>query len=200
MTHEIRVRIRTCLKGQDMSTANSETGVSASARAMPDGVASLIAVAGFSLALLGFVTMAGIAVALGVTPPSEFWLLGTSIAGVLTGILVPPTKAKQDERARQAAQAALLAQLAPEDQLKHLTAEAAPSAPAGKGLSSLAPSDWRLAILGSLFVACGGLGLWFLNAPYEGSTQLFAVAGATGATALGILVPSPKLKPAGSQG
>lgn len=182
-----------------MSTANSETGVSAYARATPDGVASLIAVVGFSLALLGFVTMAGIAVALGVTPPSEFWLLGTSIAGVLTGILVPPTKAKQDEQARQAAQAAVLAKLAPEKALEQLTSTTATPAPAAQSLASLVRSDWRLVILGSLFVVCGGVGLWFLNAPYQGSTQLFAVAGAAGATALGILVPSPKLKPAGSQ-
>jgi hypothetical protein len=65
---------------------------------------------------------------------------------------------------------------------------------AGTALSTITPSDWRLAILGGLFVVCGGVGLWFLNAPYEGSTQLFAVAGASGATAPGILVPIPKLK------
>jgi Na+-translocating ferredoxin:NAD+ oxidoreductase RnfG subunit len=163
-------------------------------------VASLIAVAGFSLALLGFVTMAGIAVALGVSPPNEFWLLGTSIAGVLTGILIPPTKAKQDEQTNQAAHAAALAMLPPEKALEQLTLAAATPAPAAQSLSSLVRSDWRLAILGTLFVVSGGVGLWFLNAPYQGSTQLFAVAGATGATALGILVPSPKLKPPGSQG
>lgn len=162
---------------------------------MPDGVASLIAVAGFGLALLGFVTMAGIAVALGVTPPNEFWLLGTSIAGVLTGILVPPTKAKQEEQVRQAAQAALLAKLEPDQVLEQLASPTAKPAPARTWLSRITPSDWRLGILGGLFVVCGGLGLWFLNAPYQGSTQLFAVAGATGATALGILVPSPKLTP-----
>jgi hypothetical protein len=182
-----------------MSTPNGEPGAARSARAMPDGTASLIAVAGFSLALLGFVTMAGIAVALGVSPPNEFWLLGTSIAGVLTGILVPPTKAKQDEQARQAA----IAHLAPRDQLVQLTAPAAKPAsaasptPARTALSSITPSDWRLAILGGLFVVCGCLGLWFLNAPYEGSTRLFAAAGASGATARGILVPSPKLKSSG---
>jgi hypothetical protein len=172
---------------------------------MPDGTSSLIAVFGFSLALLGFVTMAGIPVALGVSPPNEFWLLGTSIAGVLTGILVPPTRAKQDEQDRRAA----IAQLPPQEQLVHLDAPAANAAPAANpapaanaapartALSSITPSDWRLTILGGLFVVCGGIGLWFLNAPYEGSTQLFAVAGATGATALGILVPSPKLKSSG---
>jgi hypothetical protein len=176
-----------------MSSAKGGPGASASARAMPDGTASLIAVAGFSLALVGFVTMAGIAVALGVSPPNEFWLLGTSIAGVLTGILVPPTKAKQEEQARQAA----IAQLAPQRALLELDAPAANPAPARTGLSRITPSDWRLAILGGLFVVCGGVGLWFLNAPYEGSTQLFAVAGASGATALGILVPSPKLRSSG---
>jgi len=209
---------------------------------MPDGGASLIAVAGFGLALLGFVTMAGIAVALGVSPPNEFWLLGTSIAGVLTGILVPPTKAKQEEQAIQAAQAAFLATLEPQERLKQLTAKAGNPAPAAAGpsgktgwepvdkwfvgaagaasarageaappaqiapppppqkqqwLSRITPSDWRLAILGGLFVVAGGVGLWFLNAPYQGSTQLFAVAGVSGATALGILVPPPKPKSSG---
>jgi hypothetical protein len=121
------------------------------------------------------------------------------IAGVLTRILVPPTNAKQDEQARQAA----IAQLAPRDRLVQLAAPAANPAPAASptpartALSSIASSDWRLAILGGLFVVCGGLGLWFLNAPYEGSTQPFAVAGASGATALGILVPDPKLKSSG---
>lgn len=258
-----------------MSTADGDPTSSTSTRTMPDGTASLIAVAGFSFALLGFVTMAGIAVALGVSPPNEFWLLGTSIAGVLTGILVPPTKAKQIEQDQRAA----IAQLPPQEQIAQLNALAANAAPAGAPaapvnpgpaanpeavanpqampnpvpaaaggpgktgwevldkwirdgaaatparpehpappenqappesqanapnpapprslVDRITPSDWRLAILGGLFVVSGGIGLWFLNAPYQGSTQLFAVAGASGATALGILVPSPKLKSSG---
>ena len=105
-----RTNIRARSKDPDTSTGPDKTSRSPLARTVPDAAAYLIAVAGFALALLGFVTMAGIAVALGVTPPNEFWLLGTSIAGVLTGILVPPTKAKQEQQVRQAA----LARLAPQ--------------------------------------------------------------------------------------
>ncbi len=194
-----------------MSAANGDPGAAGTPRTMPDGIASLIAVTGFSLALLGFVTMAGIAVALGVTPPNEFWLLGTSIAGVLTGILVPPTKAKQQEQALQAA----IDQLPPHERVAQLTAQAGNAAPAAEPapptnptpaanpapprpfVDRITPSDWRLAILGGLFVVSGGVGLWFLNVPYQGSTQLFAIAGASGATALGILVPSPKITSTG---
>ena len=80
-----------------------------------DPLSYRIAVGAFGLALLGFVTMAGIAVALGAQVPDKFWILGTTIAGVLTGILVPPTPAQQDAQARQEAQAPLKAKAAQGD-------------------------------------------------------------------------------------
>jgi hypothetical protein len=169
-----------------------------------DPVSYRIAVGAFGLALLGFVTMAGIAVALGAQVPDKFWILGTTIAGVLTGILVPPTQAQQDAQAKQEAQAPLKAQAATGDThaMALLTASAQHEAATKQAAVSTHGTlwawaqrqDWRLIVLGALFVVCGVAGLVLANTGQQGATQLFAVAGTTGAAALGILVPSPKTK------
>jgi hypothetical protein len=169
-----------------------------------DPLSYRIAVAAFGLALLGFVTMAGIAVALGAQIPDKFWILGTTIAGVLTGILVPPTQAQLDAQAKQEAQAPLKSQAAKGDAqaMAQLKASAEHEAAAKQAAKSAQGAfwawaqrqDWRLIVLGALFVVCGIAGLVLANTGDQGATQLFAVAGTTGAAALGILVPSPKTK------
>lgn len=70
-----------------------------------DPVPYRIAVGAFGLALLGFVTAGGIAVGRSAQIPDKFWILGTTTVGVLTGILVPPTRVQQDAQTGQEAQA-----------------------------------------------------------------------------------------------
>ena len=144
-------------------------------------------------------------VALGAQIPDKFWILGTTIAGVLTGILVPPTQAQLDAQAKQEAQAPLKAQAATgdADAMAQLKASAQQEADAKQAAKSAHGAfwvwaqrqDWRLIVLGALFVVCGVAGLVLANTAQQGATQLFAVAGTAGAAALGILVPSPKTKP-----
>jgi hypothetical protein len=191
-----KLLLHSCIDGEarhsvvDQGAANDLT---------KDPVSYRIAVGAFGLALLGFVTMAGIAVALGAQVPDKFWILGTTIAGVLTGILVPPTQAQQDAQARQEAQAPLKARAAQGDaHAIGLLRDAKPDethTQTNKYVAWAQRQDWRLIVLGALFVVCGVAGLVLANTAHQGATQLFAVAGTTGAAALGILVPSPKTNP-----
>jgi hypothetical protein len=150
-----------------------------------DPISYRMAVGAFGLALLAFVIVAGIAVAVGAQIPDKFWVLGTSIAGILAGILVPPTEGQKDaQEARAQIRARAVASDDPAAGLA--TAQAGDTSPFSHGV------DWRLVVLGVLFAGCGIVGLVLENTGHQGATQLFAVAGATGAAALGILIPSPK--------
>jgi hypothetical protein len=95
-----------------------------------------LAVAGLGLALFAFVVGAGVAVSLGVDVPDKFWLLGTSLAGILAGLLVPPPTATGGAPAGaavlRAQQDALEAQQQARIHLESVTAAAALApAPAG---------------------------------------------------------------------
>ncbi len=176
-----------------MLAGESSTHHSADQSTPNDPTAYRIAIASFGLALVAFVIMAGLAVVGNVTIPDKFWVLGTSIAAVLMGILAPPTQAKQADRARKDLQARAdlgdpRAAAALEKQ------EARTTQRTGTKFWAWVLRHWPLIILGAVFVVCGGLGLWFSNANYTGAAQLFAAASAAAAAFLGYIVPSPKSK------
>jgi hypothetical protein len=150
-----------------------------------DAMAYRLTVAGLSLALLAFIVVSGIAVSVGATVPDKFWLLGASIAGVLTGILLPSPTAPPKPAGDAAKAAATTA--AP------TVKGAVPNPPTAtaKG-GAWAQTNLRVVVLGAIFAVCGVAGLVLENTGAQGATQLFAVASAAGATALGILAPSPK--------
>jgi hypothetical protein len=101
-----------------------------------------LAVAGLGIALFAFVVGAGVAVSLGVDVPDKFWLLGTSLAGILSGLLVPPptqTGGAPGPAALRAQQDALQAQKQARAHLESMTAPAA-AAPAGGPAPAAAPA------------------------------------------------------------